>query len=260
MKRQLKLQPPPPTQAGFTIIESLLAVILVSILLAAVAPVIALSVATRLQSRRVEMATQAARTYIDGVRAGIILPPNSIRPLNEVTTDPATGNETFSPQRELFAQVEAPKPQTLPQNCPRFNDPYCVDPVRPRAFGGAVSLYCADMDGDGKCTAASATDLIVQAYRSTPAAPGTPNQPADPNDDGSGGFLLGVRVYRASSFDGNIQLQKMSDLGVQKASTYAGGGGDRTSPLVEMTTEIEGRSAKNYDAFCNRLGGCSSVD
>jgi type II secretory pathway pseudopilin PulG len=35
-----------------------------------IAPVLVLSVATRVQARRVELGTQAARTYIDGVRSG----------------------------------------------------------------------------------------------------------------------------------------------------------------------------------------------
>jgi prepilin-type N-terminal cleavage/methylation domain-containing protein len=78
MIRQPKQLFPPETQSGFTIIECLLAIILVSILLTAIAPVIALSVATRVQARRVEQATQAAKSYIDGVRAGKITPPQNI--------------------------------------------------------------------------------------------------------------------------------------------------------------------------------------
>lgn len=38
----------------------------------AIAPVMAFSVATRVQARRVELATQAARTYIDALRTGAI--------------------------------------------------------------------------------------------------------------------------------------------------------------------------------------------
>ncbi|NES72920.1 MAG: prepilin-type N-terminal cleavage/methylation domain-containing protein, partial [Okeania sp. SIO2D1] len=41
------------SEAGFTIIESLIAIIIVGILMVAIAPVIAFSAATRLQARRV---------------------------------------------------------------------------------------------------------------------------------------------------------------------------------------------------------------
>jgi len=59
---------------GYTIIESLVAMIVVSVLMIAIAPVMAFSVATRVQARRVELATQAARTYIDALRTGAIKP------------------------------------------------------------------------------------------------------------------------------------------------------------------------------------------
>lgn len=54
-----------------------MAIVVVGILMTVVAPVIALSVATRVQARRVELATQSARAYIDGVRAGAIAPPST---------------------------------------------------------------------------------------------------------------------------------------------------------------------------------------
>ena len=49
-----------------------MAVVVVSILLTAILPMIILSTATRVQARRVDLATQAARGYIDGVRSGVI--------------------------------------------------------------------------------------------------------------------------------------------------------------------------------------------
>ena len=63
-----------PQDGGYTIIESLVAMIVVSVLMIAIAPVMAFSVATRVQARRVELATQAARTYIDTLRTGAIKP------------------------------------------------------------------------------------------------------------------------------------------------------------------------------------------
>jgi type II secretory pathway pseudopilin PulG len=53
--------------------------IVVSVLMIAIAPVMAFSVATRVQARRVELATQAARTYIDALRTGAIKPDDDKR-------------------------------------------------------------------------------------------------------------------------------------------------------------------------------------
>lgn len=73
MNTQRKQQNLPQTRdGGYTIIESLVAMIVVSVLMIAIAPVMAYSVATRVQARRTELATQAARAYIDSLRTGAI--------------------------------------------------------------------------------------------------------------------------------------------------------------------------------------------
>lgn len=150
-------------ESGFTIIESLMAIIVVSILLAAIAPVIVLSVATRVQARRVELATDAARSYVDGIKSGTIIPPSiSSTELKEVNA-PTVGSLTCSPASTTY--------------------PYCSVP--------ATNLYCVDRDGGG-CTLNSANDLIVQAFSYNP------NTTAPEN-----GYQLGLRVYRASGFNSN---------------------------------------------------------
>jgi len=83
-----------PRDGGYTIIESLVAMIVVSVLMIAIAPVMAFSVATRVQARRVELATQAARTYIDALRTGAIKPKDSTKPgfpsdISAAPTDPS---------------------------------------------------------------------------------------------------------------------------------------------------------------------------
>ena len=63
--------------AGFTIMESLIAMVVVSSLMLAISPVLILSASTRVQSRRVELSAQIARSFIDGVRSGRIRSPNT---------------------------------------------------------------------------------------------------------------------------------------------------------------------------------------
>ncbi|MEG3919664.1 prepilin-type N-terminal cleavage/methylation domain-containing protein [Microcoleus sp. T3_A4] len=65
---------------GYTIIESLVAMIVVSVLMIAIAPVMAFSVATRVQARRTELATQGGKAYIDALRTGAIRPTGSTAP------------------------------------------------------------------------------------------------------------------------------------------------------------------------------------
>jgi len=218
------------TQSGFTIIESLMAMIVVTVLMAAVAPVIVLSTATRVQARRAELATQAARTYIDGVKSGAIAPPQSTVLLDDnlVRTD--------------FAAAPAPDLSALSANCTAST--YCQDDA-------SVSLYCVDIDGDGECTANKPADLVVQGFRSVTTAVTEPGK----------GYVLGVRVYSASGFSGSEPLSTQrarqtarGDIaGRGKQSTFTAGLGDRKAPLMEITTEVTGTGSKFSD-YCTRLG------
>jgi prepilin-type N-terminal cleavage/methylation domain-containing protein len=123
-KRQQLQNSSKSRDGGYTIIESLVAMIVVSVLMIAIAPVMAFSVATRVQARRVELATQAARAYIDALRSGAIRP---------TTSTPAS-----------------------PPGFPIFNDL-----ANPPAPGNLNDLYCYDLDGTPGCSN-SKKDFYVQ--------------------------------------------------------------------------------------------------
>jgi hypothetical protein len=107
------------------------------------------------------------------------------------------------------------------------------------------------MDGSGNCENASTKDFYVQ---------GAWRNPSDPPDPTKTGYELMVRVYRADSFDGIVAL-KQYPKDAKKQSVV--GLGDRTMPVVEMTTQIPRTTgeASPYQSFCDRLenptgGGC----
>lgn len=248
--------------SGFTIIECLLAIILVGIMMTAVAPVIVLSVATRLQARRVEQASQAARSYIDAVQTGTVpAPANAI-----VLTDPS--------DRTSFVTLATAPASTLP-TCTdtRSTDPTSIYPYCQNE--ATSSLYC--VDNGGGCVGGNTKDFIVQAFRSAAVPP--PPPASAPPDDGSQGYLLGVRVYRADGFDGTSVLtttkERQQNNQPTKVGTNTGGRGQRNAPMVELTTEIRPNvrlltppvpgitpsptSPSPGDAMnklCDRLGGC----
>ncbi|KJH72362.1 transposase [Aliterella atlantica CENA595] len=113
-------------QAGFTIVESLVAIVVVSILMAAISPVITLSVATRVQARRIELASQAAKAYIDGINSGAIAPPTI----------------TVARETNQYFLDSAPVPSAL------------------------ADLYCVNLDNIPGCSSNSAQDLAIQGFRS----------------------------------------------------------------------------------------------
>ena len=113
-------------EAGYTIIESLVAMIVVSVLMIAIAPVMAFSVATRVQAKRIEMATQAAKTYIEALRSGALKPG---------------GTPKGFPAKSTTPNLEG---SLAPNN---IND-----------------LYCIDKDEISQCQLDSSQDLVVQGY------------------------------------------------------------------------------------------------
>lgn len=233
-------------QGGFTIIESLVAIVVVSILLAAIAPVLVLSVATRVQARRVEFATQAAKSYIDGVRTKQIKPP---APPTTIVA-PAT--------EKPLSTYDAP---TNPGSLSCAANSYCNETT------GATSttptnLYCIDLDGvtvppstnatdPPRCQNISSTDMVVQVFR---------------NKTSETGYALGVRVYRANAFRSGITFKASkdpypnnTDKKFKQQQTFTGGTGlsKLQTPLVEMSTDIND-TIPSYNDLCNRLQGCSN--
>ncbi|MEG4532250.1 hormogonium polysaccharide secretion pseudopilin HpsB [Microcoleus sp. D2_18a_D3] len=114
-------------EAGYTIIESLVAMIVVSVLMIAIAPVMAFSVATRVQAKRIEMATQAAKTYIEALRSEALKQGGPIPGFPAPST---TGKE--------LEKTAAP--------------------------GNINNLFCIDKDSVPLCQADSNEDLVVQGY------------------------------------------------------------------------------------------------
>ena len=208
-------------EGGYTIIESLVAMIVVSVLMIAIAPVMAFSVATRVQARRMELATQAARTYIDALRTGAIVGP---KPAGPTGLPAAVQADKKFPTEVTGTVAEAPAP--------------------PKDIS---ILYCIDLDGGG-CTNTSNKDFVVQGGRKS-------SNPADPT---ATGYELMVRVYRADSFATDAPTLKGPDPNRSRQSIVGAGLGDRSVPVVEMTTQIPPTTqggASAYRSLCTRTNG-----
>ncbi|MBD1899042.1 hormogonium polysaccharide secretion pseudopilin HpsB [Trichocoleus sp. DQ-A3] len=223
--RKQKQHPPDSSQAGFTIIESLLAIIVVSVLMVGLAPVIVLSTATRVQARRVERATEAAKTYIDGVRSGAISAP----------TTTVGSAPTATAGSSSFLVANAPS-GTLTCNT---GGTYCSSPA---------SVYCVDLDETAGCSANSPKDLVVQGFRT-----------ATTSANAETGYRLGVRVYRADAFSDTVTLKRNTSSEKVTQAAYTGGLGDRKAPLVETTTEIVTKDT-NFSDWCQRLRNPSNTN
>lgn len=214
-----KQQSQPSGESGFTIIESLVALLVVAILLTAIAPVIVLATATRVQSRRVELATQATKTFIDGIRTGAITAPSTI-----IARDPANATTTRNVSNSTQAAA------------------YLISSTDMPPPTSSTALYCFTKNGN--ITTTDCTDKPFEFYIQAAQIKVSGSQPND-------GYRLGIRVYRA-----NADFTKpliVSDDTKKTQQTFTGGLGDRQAPLIEMTTDI-GNNTTTFQALCQRLG------
>ena len=207
------------TQAGFSLIESLVAVVVVSILLAAIVPMVVLSTASRIQARRVDLATQAARSYVDGVRANVI---NIIDPVASFPYIDDTSNWVGTSRSQYFQSVPAPTNATV-------------------STLNLLPGIKVDTNGDG-FSVDDPQDLVIQPMRSGAA---------NGNNLDSQGFYMAVRVYRADAFvanaSGNLTAIK-SGVILQTGNNetdcpngnrvFTSTNGSLTCPLVVMKVDI----------------------
>ncbi len=212
-----KQHSPQSSQAGFTIIESLMAIIVVTVLMVAIGPVVVMSVAVRVQARRVERASEAAKTYIDSVNSG-------------KTPAPPVPNNLKGSSAGSLDKAPAPTPAKFPKT---------VD------WSKSLELYCVDLDPTPGCSLNSSRDLVIQAFRN-------PSAPTPAADNPAQGYRLGVRVYRADAFKGSGPSKTIT----KEQSALKGTLGGRDVPLATRITDIAPQGENNsLPTWCTRLKG-----
>lgn len=204
--------------AGFTIMESLIAMVVVSSLMLAISPVLILSASTRVQSRRVELSAQIARSFIDGVRSGRIR-AEDITPVNININQNALSS----------------------RNITNSTDGYLISSASMAAPTSEAGLYCVQSDGTIQPPENNCENRLffIQASR-------TSINGSDPKD----GYRLAVRVYRKDiDFDKTV----LANTNTTKNTQAVVGSGNKQAPLVEIIADIANNNTSFTD-LCNRLG------
>jgi hypothetical protein len=189
--------------------------------------VIAFSVGTRVQAKRIELASQAAKTYVDSLRAGSLPPPvdNNLTDTTALKLRPAPnsgeadGGDLDCDDKSGFCKNKNAYSNTL----------YCV------SFDGKNTKIIPPTPPDTKptevernCSNKSLVDMVVQGQ-----ACYVDSEPLKEKAKDKGYHLL-VRVYRANAF-GNLTdgfKAGKSDSSVTNAL------GDPSKPLTTFTTYI----------------------
>ncbi|MFO5440539.1 MAG: type II secretion system protein [Dolichospermum sp.] len=178
-----KLQPKilSASDSGFTIIEVLVGVVFITILLAAISPVLVMSTAVRVQSKSMEKAVQAAETFINGVSNNSISAPTKVI--------------TVIQNAPINLETEMPVPQKTDTDLYLFNKNSTIiancNPINP------TSTCQPDKD-----TQFPFDEFYIQAAQIKPAGTKT-----------SDGYRLAIRIYR-EDLDFNQEILPSSTGGI----------------------------------------------
>ena len=200
---QLEQSSAQSSQSGFTIIESLVAILVVAILLVAIAPVLVISTATRVQARRIELATGAAKALIDGINSKIVSDPT--------ITVTLTANPTrkVSSSTSDYLMSSAAVPTTATKN----------------------TLYCFNKNGSLANPGCTSDLFYIQAIRVAVTG-------SDP--DSGQGYRLGIRVYRSDADFGSLSA---ASSGKKAATFTGGLGDRKAPLVELTTEIVRGQSS-----------------
>ncbi|MEH2351070.1 MAG: hormogonium polysaccharide secretion pseudopilin HpsB [Nostoc sp.] len=203
--RQLQELSTQSNESGFTIIESLVAILVVAVLLVAIAPVLVMSTATRVQAKRVELATGAAKAFIDAIKSKIVSDPTITVTL---TADP-TRKVSTSTSDYLMSSTLAPT--TATKN----------------------TLYCFNKNGSLANPGCTSDLFYIQAIRAAVTG-------SDP--DSGQGYRLGIRVYRS---DADFDYLTAASGGKKAATFTGGLGDRKAPLVEMTTEIVRGQPSYN---------------
>jgi prepilin-type N-terminal cleavage/methylation domain-containing protein len=202
-----------PSDAGLSLIECLVAIIIISITVVAITPPIFLATATRIQSRRADQANQIAQGEIDRIR---VVMERGNYTLNDL---PAAGTGTITTIAAASPATATSGPYLSPATCTGTRYPTTTPTP-------TTTLVRVDVDGD--CT----PDYVMQVYRTNGIAP-SGSTASDPPFS----FDIGVRVYAYSSGE------TLPTLGIERSSLIMGTGrrdvgSNIRRPLVALYSKL----------------------
>jgi type II secretory pathway pseudopilin PulG len=225
---------PTPGQApGLTLIESLVAIIVIAITVAAITPPIFVATATRIQTRRAEQARAIAQGEVDRVRA---LMERGVTDINLLPGVPGTA--PASPQALPAAQLSVlTTPMLSPVACP-------TGIARYPAATPVASDRLTPVDVNGDCQ----PDYAMQVFRLPSAIPTGGTVPFS--------FTMGVRVYAYRATYASLSVQQ-SSLGL---TTGRRDSGPQQRPLAVLYSQISRNdSSRSLGQICRQAGGTEAA-
>jgi prepilin-type N-terminal cleavage/methylation domain-containing protein len=230
------------TDQGLTLLECLVAIVVVSITMVSITPPIFWATATRVQNRRAEQAQALAQAQIDQVRTLVERGSYKYSQL-----PPAAGaNIRTNPPAAPSASTGKRRAKTTACN----QD----DGVQP-----TLSQFApVDTQDVNAASTACQTDFLVQTFRSDGAWANPATSATEPPD----GFVMGVRVYSAVGLSASGTPTEALQIENASLRATSGLGNQRTRPLAVLYAVIvrnnSNQSLPIYRTLCQNTpaNGC----
>jgi prepilin-type N-terminal cleavage/methylation domain-containing protein len=240
--------------SGFTLIESLVAIIVISVTVVAISPPIFWAAATRVQNRRAEQALSIAQSSIDEVRAKIERGSYTLNELPEVAPAAAAGVRPY-PSRGPApnAQWSSAKRCTIPA----LNTVSNLSSTQ-KNYPPIDQYLAVDTDGDAACE----PDFLVQIFRNEGiCATGLCSDPLlTPEQRKPVAFSVGVRVYSAIAKNSGVATL---DPDKSRLTGTTGTGQTGFRPLAVLYSTVAKSDSSNalnrYRELCKDGSGGKKV-
>lgn len=231
--------------AGFTLIESLVAIIIIAVTIVSITPPIFWATATRVQNRRVEQAVQLAQSEIDRVRVAVERKTATVQQI------PPVSGTTL--------RAEAPAPNSVIPVTTKLRSivPGCeVDDGNQPALTAQAVLVDTDPEPAGSANPCE-PEFLVQTFR------GNAVTTAGPSATATDGFVMGVRVYSIVARDNIENGTAQAEPGTLRATN--GLGTQAVRPLaVQYSTIVRSNRSDGlsiYRQLCDAAGqACFSAN
>lgn len=219
------------SQQGLSLIECLVAIVIVSLTVLAITPPILLGAATRVQSRRSDQANHIAQSEIDRIRT---LVERGNYTLNDL---PASGGTNNLSAIGVATTSPVSGPLLSPGNCGATPPRYPAATPLPLA-----SLAQVDIDGDCR------PEYMMQVFRTAGYTPSPSDATTPPYS-----FVMGVRIYAYNPGESLPTLTK------ERASMIMGTGardrraGNQRQPLAVLYSQVaRNDQGQSLGQLCNQ--------
>jgi prepilin-type N-terminal cleavage/methylation domain-containing protein len=224
-----QVHPSKASEQGLTLLECLMAIVVIGLTVTMITPPLVISAATRVQNRRAEQAMQIAQGEVDRVRALVA------RDQHTETRLPAIATPTDGNLQTVAAPAVPANPATPSTASPIKSPSNCGSGTFNNGEQMAITQGLR-VDVDGDCKA----DFFMQTFRTA----GTMNSAETTGLKRPSSFQMGVRVYSILA-DGSSGALETAPASLNITSHQ---GKQRTRPLAVIYTPFS-RSDQG-DALC----------